>query len=185
MEKKQKILNTTIRLITEQGFHATPMSQIAREAEVAAGTIYHYFSSKEELIQVIYEQLAEEIDAVIQEVDDPEMTVEQRFYEIWLNVFRYFIGNQEKFLFLEQFNHSPFQQETAGRFHGRLLQNMRDWYQKANTDSVLIDLPENLISALMYSQLSALVHVHIFQEVDLDGTLIEKAMRCSWRSISA
>lgn len=185
MDKRQKILETTIRLITEQGFQGAPMSQIAREADVAAGTIYHYFPSKEALIQAIYEQLTAEIGAVIREVDEPDLSVETRFYEIWLNIFRYFIRNHEKFLFLEQFDHSPFSHEKHNGFHGRIFQNMDSWFRQARSEKILADLPENLISALIYSQLTALVHVHIFGKADLDGVLIEQAMKSAWKSISA
>jgi AcrR family transcriptional regulator len=41
----------TLKLITEHGFHATPVSMIASEAGVGAGTIYRYFESKEAIIK--------------------------------------------------------------------------------------------------------------------------------------
>ena len=47
-EKKSAIMNAALILITNNGFEATPMSAIAREAGVAAGTIYVYFPSKQE-----------------------------------------------------------------------------------------------------------------------------------------
>ena len=52
--KKQDILDTTLALVVRQGLHATPMAQIAQESNVAVGTIYHYFSSKEEIIHELY-----------------------------------------------------------------------------------------------------------------------------------
>ena len=47
MSKRDLILQTTLELITELGFHATPMSLIIKKSDVASGTIYHYFKSKE------------------------------------------------------------------------------------------------------------------------------------------
>jgi AcrR family transcriptional regulator len=52
--KKEKILETTLQLIAKNGLNASPMSMIAKEADVATGTIYHHFKSKEEIINEIY-----------------------------------------------------------------------------------------------------------------------------------
>jgi len=49
-DKKALVLQATLELISEQGFYATPMSQIAKKANVAVGTIYLYFPNKEGLI---------------------------------------------------------------------------------------------------------------------------------------
>ncbi|PTS95622.1 TetR family transcriptional regulator, partial [Pedobacter sp. HMWF019] len=52
--KRDAILNSTLELVKSHGFHGAPMSQIAKNANVAAGTIYHYFDSKETLIIELY-----------------------------------------------------------------------------------------------------------------------------------
>ena len=53
-DKRQAILASAARLIARSGLHATPMSAIAREAGVAAGTLYLYFPSKEAMINALY-----------------------------------------------------------------------------------------------------------------------------------
>ena len=53
-DKRAAILQTTLDLISDRGFHNTPMSLIAKEAGVSAGTIYHYFAGKDELIFELY-----------------------------------------------------------------------------------------------------------------------------------
>src|SRR5690606_31556619 len=53
-DKKKAIFESTLELIKENGFHGTPMSLVAKNACVAAGTIYHYFKSKDELICELY-----------------------------------------------------------------------------------------------------------------------------------
>ena len=61
MTKREQVLQTTLELITELGFHATPMALIIEKSGVAAGTIYYYFKSKEELFN---EVLKQEVGAV-------------------------------------------------------------------------------------------------------------------------
>ena len=52
-EKRNTIIETAKRLFAEGGFAATSVADIARVAELPVGSIYTYFSSKEELIRSI------------------------------------------------------------------------------------------------------------------------------------
>lgn len=49
-ETRKKIVNTTIRLIQDNGFEATTMEQIAKDTDIAKGTLYNYYSVKEAII---------------------------------------------------------------------------------------------------------------------------------------
>jgi len=53
--KRQNILEAAIRVFARHGFHNTSVSQVAREAGVADGTIYLYFANKNELLISIFE----------------------------------------------------------------------------------------------------------------------------------
>jgi AcrR family transcriptional regulator len=55
-DTRERILEAAKRIFTEQGFHETSMSSIAAEAGLGKGTLYWYFSSKEELFYVMMEQ---------------------------------------------------------------------------------------------------------------------------------
>lgn len=46
-DKRKAILETTLELIRQYGLQGTPISLIAKNANVAAGTIYRYFQNKE------------------------------------------------------------------------------------------------------------------------------------------
>jgi AcrR family transcriptional regulator len=53
------IVETALRLFRENGYEATTMRAIAKEAGVSVGNAYYYFGSKEELIQAYYDELQE------------------------------------------------------------------------------------------------------------------------------
>jgi AcrR family transcriptional regulator len=53
-EKELQILNASLNLFVERGFHGTSTAEIAKSAGVATGTLFHYFKSKEELINRLY-----------------------------------------------------------------------------------------------------------------------------------
>jgi len=54
-ETRSRILRTAFQLFHEQGYHATGVATILREAEVNAGSLYHFFPSKEALLVAVLE----------------------------------------------------------------------------------------------------------------------------------
>ena len=72
-------MKAAVEVIVRQGLANAPMSQIAREAGVAAGTIYHYYQSKEELISELYRMMNEELSQALVENDLPEGNCKERF----------------------------------------------------------------------------------------------------------
>ena len=89
MEKKQRIILTMLELVVAQGVHATPMSQVAKEANVAVGTIYHYFNNKNEIIEEIYSMICQDFGVVLI-ANMPENDFKKQYETIWLNMFYYF-----------------------------------------------------------------------------------------------
>ena len=54
LEKRRAILRAAIAVFAEKGYHACRVQDVASEAGVAYGLVYHYFSSKEELLETIF-----------------------------------------------------------------------------------------------------------------------------------
>jgi AcrR family transcriptional regulator len=55
-EKRRLILAAAVRVWARDGFHTSPVGAIAVEAGVAHGLMYHYFSSKDELLETIFRE---------------------------------------------------------------------------------------------------------------------------------
>ena len=53
-DKRRLILDAAVRVFGRQGFHTCRVSDIADEAGVAYGLVYHYFSSKEEILDTLF-----------------------------------------------------------------------------------------------------------------------------------
>ncbi len=56
VEKRRVILDAAVRVFARRGFHICRVSDIADEAGVAYGLVYHYFSSKEEILDTMFLQ---------------------------------------------------------------------------------------------------------------------------------
>jgi AcrR family transcriptional regulator len=55
-DRREDILNASLNLFAEKGFHGTSMRDIARAADITEGLIYHYFASKRDLFRAIIEE---------------------------------------------------------------------------------------------------------------------------------
>jgi TetR/AcrR family transcriptional regulator, fatty acid metabolism regulator protein len=71
-EKRQKILDAAVRAFARKGYHACRVGEIAEEAGVAYGLVYHYFGSKEEVLQTIFRDTWEQMLARIREVEEAD-----------------------------------------------------------------------------------------------------------------
>jgi AcrR family transcriptional regulator len=69
IDKRRQILDAAIRVFARQGFHSTRVSDIADEAGVAYGLVYHYFKSKEEVLNELFTERWSLLLAAIDEAD--------------------------------------------------------------------------------------------------------------------
>jgi len=71
VEKRRVILDAAVRVFARQGFHTCRVSDIADEAGVAYGLVYHYFPSKETILDTLF---LERWDVMLAAIADTEKT---------------------------------------------------------------------------------------------------------------
>lgn len=70
VDKRRQILDAAVRVFARQGFHATRVADIADEAGVAYGLVYHYFRSKDEVLNELFVERWSLLLAAIEEADN-------------------------------------------------------------------------------------------------------------------
>jgi TetR/AcrR family fatty acid metabolism transcriptional regulator len=78
IDKRRNILDAAIIVFARQGFHSTRVSDIADEAGVAYGLVYHYFKSKEEVLNELFAERWSLLLAAIEEADASDQTPRQK-----------------------------------------------------------------------------------------------------------
>jgi TetR/AcrR family fatty acid metabolism transcriptional regulator len=69
VDKRRLILDAAVRVFARQGFHTCRVSDIADEAGVAYGLVYHYFQSKDEVLDTLFLERWDVLLDAIREVD--------------------------------------------------------------------------------------------------------------------
>jgi AcrR family transcriptional regulator len=81
-DKRRLILDAAVRVFARQGFHTCRVSDIADEAGVAYGLVYHYFDSKDEVLDTIFLERWNVMLELIREVDTRPLGVREKLAEI-------------------------------------------------------------------------------------------------------
>jgi TetR/AcrR family fatty acid metabolism transcriptional regulator len=81
-DKRRLILDAAVRVFARQGFHACRVSDIADEAGVAYGLVYHYFASKDEVLDTLFLERWNVMLDLIREVDLQSSPVREKLRAI-------------------------------------------------------------------------------------------------------
>ena len=82
VDKRRVILDAAVRVFARQGFHTCRVSDIADEAGVAYGLVYHYFSSKDEILDTLFLERWDVMLAAIAEADASERSPRDKLHAI-------------------------------------------------------------------------------------------------------
>lgn len=185
-DRRGDIMQSALELIAEQGFHRTPMAEIAEKAGVAAGTIYRYFESKDILITELHRALEEEIMAVLQEGYPSERPLRERFLYLIRELLRYLVTNPLHFRYMEQYYNSPYGISLhRDRLLGKSGNNdiLIDIIEQGIEQQVFKEFPKAVLFALAFGPLIALMRDHILGLVNLDEALIKRIAEACWDAI--
>jgi TetR/AcrR family transcriptional regulator, fatty acid metabolism regulator protein len=81
-DKRRLILDAAIRTFARQGFHACRVSDIADEAGVAYGLVYHYFRSKDEILDTLFLERWDVMLTAIREVDAGDLPAREKLHAV-------------------------------------------------------------------------------------------------------
>ena len=182
-EKRAKILNTTLLLVVKQGIQATPMSQVVKESGVAAGTIYHHFSSKEAIINELYLKLKEDFGRALNENLGIHLTYQEKFFQIWTNLYNYFCDNETAFHFAEQIgNCTMIKAETKQKGEAHYLPIL-EFFQHGIKQRVLRDMDLKLMTNLIYGNVITAVQLTLSGDLIMTKERLDVVMLSSWDSV--
>jgi TetR/AcrR family transcriptional regulator, repressor of fatR-cypB operon len=139
-EKREAILQAALELVAENGLQHTPMSLISKRSGASAGIIYHYFESKEDLLESLYWRIKKDKARALVASDDPRQPLAKRFQTLWLSIFRYCLSHPQEMAFLEQYASVPRVKQHGALLHGE-AKTLDDLIEKLRTQDAFKDLP--------------------------------------------
>jgi AcrR family transcriptional regulator len=183
--KREAIIEATLQLVGEHGFHGSPMALIALRAGVAAGTIYRFFESKDVLIREVYASLEGQVLAAVTEAYPVGRPVRERFLHVGRRIVGYFIAAPLQFRYLEQFHNSPYVVDSRREkaFGNKSKNLILQLFEEAREQRAIKDLPLPILHALMFGPLVDVCRDHILEFIALDDVLIDQTVTACWDAV--
>lgn len=183
MNKKEQLYDAVLRLTATQGLWDTPMSQIAGYANMAVGSIYHHFSSKEQLLSQLFIDCQLKIAATL----TPAASIDSyqvEFKRLFLSGYTFFIENPLIYKYSVQVSHGPLLSDKDKKETMAFFDPFRQFFENGINKGYIQPGNSVLIAQFCYAQIKALAQIQI------DGTLYvsdiqqQQIIDRSWNAIS-
>lgn len=105
-ERREKFLETALNLFAKNGVQHTTTAAIAAEAGAAAGTLFLYFPTKQDLIHSLVLRISRQQSEYLYSLLQSSLSVKDTFFTIWSGSIRWFLENQNAYRYVQQIRDS-------------------------------------------------------------------------------
>lgn len=168
LRHRQEVLDVALDLFSEKGFHNVTMHEIAKESEFAVGTLYKFFSNKEDLYKALIVEKSDEFHSALSkaiESDEDEMGAIKAYLETYIRVFT----ENLKFvrLYLAETKGASFSiraglEEELKEKHEEVLNGLAEIFNRAITKKCL----KRFDPYLLATALEGITHAFLVQHLD-------------------
>ncbi|WP_299022529.1 TetR/AcrR family transcriptional regulator [uncultured Photobacterium sp.] len=184
-DKKIRILKATEKLLAMYGFHGLSMQMVAKEAGVAAGTIYRYFEDKDDLLHQLYDHILTHVASQVTQNLSDDMPLKERFRTMWLNIWN--MANQEDAPLINrgQFENLPRRNgQEQHQLEKKLFAKVNQLFDEGKTSGQFKQLDNEILSVLSLEPGACLARKHINGVFKVDDASREAAIEASWDAIT-
>lgn len=185
MPKRAQILEAGIRLFVERGLQGTSMSLLAKEANVATGSVYNYFESKEQLINEIFLYVKQKEADFLLENHRPDSSYEEAIKALLRAGIRFMLDNCLYFRFSHLYGFSSaIEDQTREKLH-IVFEPFIKLYQDAKAAGVLKNIRIPDVNIQIYGGFSYFIHWQFVNHNTVDEQLIEEMIEFAWDAIKS
>jgi TetR/AcrR family fatty acid metabolism transcriptional regulator len=114
-DKRRQLLDAAVRVFARKGFHASRVGDIAEEAGVAHGLLYHYFKSKDQVLEAVFHENWSILIARIESVEETDEPAADQIRHIAAIVLRTWLHLPDVVrVVIQEFGRSPELAERVG-----------------------------------------------------------------------
>jgi TetR/AcrR family fatty acid metabolism transcriptional regulator len=171
-EKRRLIVDTAIKVFAEKGYHGTRISDIAKDAEIAYGLVYHYFKNKEEILDTIFLERWGEFISAIRAIAADGRGVEDKLLSIaavilsahrtrpeWVKVLIFEIQRTQRFA-------DPERTEVVGELFRVIADILREGQERGELRA---DLDPDLACYIFVGGLDIVVTSRVLELIKVEG----------------
>lgn len=181
--KREALVRATINLVNNNGFHAAPMSKIAKTAGVSPGTIYLYFENKQDLINKVYIEVKASFTQFAFEGYHEKLSVEKGFEKIWKNIAKFKLIEVEQAMFLSQCDNTPMIDEPSKMEGLNHLRPLLDLWERGKMEGIIKNVSPYMLYAFSIYPVAFLMNMQKRELYKLSPTHVDDAYEMAWNSV--
>ena len=160
-DKEKLIIEQAKILIAEDGIQGFSVKKLAKACGLSVGTLYIYYSDKDELIKKVGEEIGINFFRAITQGFNPDMSFKDALWKQWENRIAFARENPLEVVCFEAVRHSPYADEIL---QSEALQQFKSlmgrFFEKAISNKELEPLPLDVFWSVAYGPLYTLLNFH-------------------------
>lgn len=184
-DKQLQLLIAAEKLIAEQGFQGLSMHKVAREANVATGTIYLYFRDKDHLLTEVRLHVSQRIADAVQANIQDDMSLQERFRTMWLNIWT--LAGSSRDIISNRVQYESLPTTTCcnvRELEQKMFAKVEYCSTKENSRDSSKPLDNHLLSALSFETTVTLARQYTLGFYQLDDSTLDAMTQASWDAIT-
>ncbi|OJJ19474.1 hypothetical protein BKI52_21950 [marine bacterium AO1-C] len=177
------IYKAALNLVVKIGYVELKMSDVAKEAGIATGTLYIYFSNKEDLINKLYLHLKKQNTREIVGKYQPEDAFFINFKRVWYKYLEISSRDPHQMIFLEQYFRSPYLREDTKKQTEELLTPIAELIVAGQQQGLVKEVPADILLSYLIGAVNEIVKVHFDKNQKMSQATIDACFEMSWHSI--
>jgi AcrR family transcriptional regulator len=184
--KVEKIKTAVLKTVGEIGVAGLTMKKIALEAEISPGTLYLYYTSKDQMINKLYLELKKELAIAAFEGFELPATIPfpAAYKTIFTNLYLYLANHPAEQVFLQQGYKSPFITDNTRKEAEVYYQPMIEMVNQAQGNGIITsNIPAQMILAFTNGVLQEAAQACLVLPTDQQSIVGDGAFEFCWNAI--
>ena len=183
-EKREKFMQAALKLFVANGVPHTSTAAISREAGTAAGTLFNYFPTKQDLVDELALDIARSQAENINAHLTSELDARGSFQRIYQATIEWFLAHTDAYRFIQQVRDSGELSPRIAEETGRQFAFYYQAIQKGLQEDSIKSYPVDLIGNIFYFQIVAVMNILLAQpDQQAQSSIIEAGFAIFWDGI--
>jgi AcrR family transcriptional regulator len=158
-EKRDQFLRAALKLFVANGVGNTSTAAIAKEAGTAAGTLFLYFPTKQNLIDEVVMNIAKAQSETIKATLTPVLSAQESFLAIWEGSIRWFLDHMDAYQYIQQVRDTGMISKATVQESNHYFDFYYTTIQKSLAEPAIKPYPVELIGEMLYRAIVAVMNL--------------------------
>jgi AcrR family transcriptional regulator len=162
-ERRTELLNAALRLFVAKGVQHTSTAEIARKAGTAAGTLFLYFPTKQDLMNELVMTIGRDQSEYINNLLVPSLSVRETFLAIWEGSLRWFLDHTDEYQYVQQVRDARIIGKKTVQESEKFFQYYFAAVRKGLEEGLIKKYPFELVGGILYQNVVAVMNLIVAQ----------------------